>query len=130
VDIVIKEKIDREESQDSTEKEENQEKGDNQETLVLITDSLDQTNMKRRVISEAKEKQEEPTKEDPIMIDMKDRIMMMIVHLTEEEESLKEKTEGPEDHKERNMMAKVMNDQISFITNYLLILRNQNITSN
>lgn len=130
MDIVIKEKIDREESQDSTEKEENQEKGDNQETLVLITDSLDQTNMKRRVISEAKEKQEEPTKEDPIMIDMKDRIMMMIVHLTEEEESLKEKTEGPEDHKERNMMAKVMNDQISFITNYLLILRNQNITSN
>lgn len=130
MDIVIKEKIDREESQDSTEKEENQEKGDNQETLVLITDSLDQTNMKRRVISEAKEKQEEPTKEDPIMIDMKDRIMMMIVHLTEEEESLKEKTEGPEDHKERNMMAKVMNDQISFIPNYLLILRNQNITSN
>ena len=127
---MIKEKIDREESQDSTEKEENQEKGDNQETLVLITDSLDQTNMKRRVISEAKEKQEEPTKEDPIMIDMKDRIMMMIVHLTEEEESLKEKTEGPEGHKERNMMAKVMNDQISFIPNYLLILRNQNITSN
>ena len=47
VDIVMKDKTGKEENQDNLEKEENQE---NKETLVLITDNSDQTDMKNKTI--------------------------------------------------------------------------------
>lgn len=79
---------------------------------MSITDSSDQTDIKKKMFSEVKEEQEEATsQEDLITIDTKDKTIKMIEHSTEEEDTLKEKTEVQEGHKEEDMMVIVINDE-------------------
>lgn len=140
VDIVRKDKrekeesSEKEESQEKIDKEENQDKEgnpdreENQEKVEPIIDSSDLTDTKMKETFGEKEEHEEATRKDQPMEDLKDQAMMMIEH-SKEEGLTKDKTEDLEDPNVENTMATVMNnDLLSFKSIFMKIY--ENITEN